>query len=297
MDKPLSSLDWSLVQAFMAVADAGSLSAAARTLGTSQPTLGRHIAAMQDQLGVTLFQRNPKGLDLTETGLALVAPARAMQEAARQMALMAAGQQADMAGTVRITASVVKAYETLPAIIAKLRRDAPEIAVELVPSDSSRNLLWREADIAVRMYRPTQLDLITRHIGDIALGAFAAKSYLAGRPPVTPDTMMQHEVIGYDTATQIIDGFRDAGLQVTRDFFKVRCDDNLAYLALMRAGCGIGFAQRSLALADPQMEEVDLGFPLPTLPVWLTAHQAMRQSPRIRRVWDALDDGLRAVVA
>jgi DNA-binding transcriptional LysR family regulator len=297
MDKPLSSLDWSLVQAFLAVAEAGSLWAAARALGTSQPTLGRHIAAMQDQLGVPLFQRNPKGLSLTETGSALVAPARGMQEAARQMALMAAGQQEDLAGTVRITASVVMAYEHLPAIIARLRRDAPDIAVELVPSDSSRNLLWREADIAVRMYRPTQLDLITKHIGDIQLGAFAAKSYLAGRPRVTPNTFMQHDMVGYDTSTQIVDGFRDAGVPVSRDFFKVRCDDNLAYLALIRAGCGIGFAQRTLAQTDPEIEEVDLGFPLPTLPVWLTAHQAMRQSPRIRRVWDALDDGLRAVVA
>ncbi len=297
MDKSLSSLDWSLVQAFLAVAEAGSLSAAARALGASQPTLGRQIKMIETQLGAELFHRQPRGLALTQTGAALVAPAEAMRDAVRQITLTAAGQQARLEGTVRITASVATAVIHLPPIIARIRRLEPQIAIELVPSDDTRNLLYREADIAVRMYRPTQLDLVTQHIGEIALGVFAAKSYLAERGvPQKLADFAAHDFVGYDTNPAIIQGFKDAGIPVDRDFFKTRCDDNIAYLELMRAGCGIGFAQTGIALADPELVEIDMGIPMPTLPVWLTAHEAMRQTPRIRRVWDLLADGLKPLV-
>ena len=164
MDKSVSSLDWSLVQAFLAGAETGSLSGAARSLGTSQPTLGRQVKAIESQLGAELFHRQPRGLALTQTGADLLAPAQAMQDAVRQMTLTAAGQQARLDGTVRITASVATSAEHLPPIIAKIRKLEPQIAIELVPSDDTSNLLYREADIAVRMYRHTLLDLITQHI-------------------------------------------------------------------------------------------------------------------------------------
>ncbi len=298
MDKPLSSLDWSLVQAFLAVADTGSLSAAARSLNASQPTLGRQIRTMEEQLGADLFRRQPRGLELTETGAALIAPARAMQEAVRQIELTAAGQQAKLEGTVRITASVATSINSLPPIIAAIRAAEPDIAIELVPSDDTQNLLWREADIAVRMFRPTQLDLVTQHLGDIELAVFAAKSYIARRgTPRTADEVMTHDFVGFDRNGGIVEGFRAAGFPVDRAWFKVRCDDNQTYWHLVRAGCGIGFAQASLGRADPDMVEIDLGFPLPVLPVWLTAHQAMRHTPRIRRVWDMLATGLRPLVS
>lgn len=165
----LPSLDWSLVQAFLAVAETGSLSAAARLLGTSQPTLGRQIKQIEQQLGAELFHRQPRGLALTDIGAALVQPASVMRDAVQRIALTAAGRQASLAGTVRITASVSTSALHLPPIIAGIRKLEPQIAIELVPSDDSRNLLYREADIAVRMYRPTQLDLVTQHIGDIEL--------------------------------------------------------------------------------------------------------------------------------
>jgi DNA-binding transcriptional LysR family regulator len=297
MDKSLSTLDWSLVQAFLLVAETGSLSAAARALKASQPTLGRQIKAMEAQLGADLFRRQPRGLELTETGAALVAPARSMQEAIRQIEMTAAGREAQLEGTVRITASVATSINSLPAIIADIRRAEPAIAIELVPSDDTQNLLWREADIAVRMFRPTQLDLVTQHIGDITLGIFAARSYVARRGlPGSAADILNHDIVGFDRNGGIVDGFRAAGFDVDRNWFKVRCDDNETYWQLVRAGCGIGFAQAHLGRADPQMIEVDLGFPLPVLPVWLTAHQAMRHTPRIRRVWDMLAEGLRPLV-
>ena len=297
MDRSLSSLDWSLVQAFLAVAETGSLSAAARVLGTSQPTLGRQIKTIEDQLGAELLRRQPRGFALTDTGAALVAPAQAMRDAVQQIVLTAAGRQARLEGTVRITASMAMSVIHLPPIIARIRKLEPQIAVELVPSDDSRNLLYREADIAVRMYRPTQLDLVTRHIGDIALAVFAAKSYLAERgTPRSLADIPQHDFVGYDANTDILSGFTEMGFPVDRDFFKTRCDDNIAYWELVRAGCGIGFAQTHIGRSDPAVAEIDLGLQLPVLPVWLTAHEAMRQTPRIRRVWDLLAEGLRPLV-
>lgn len=298
MDKSLSSLDWSLVQSYLAVAETGSLSAAARLLGTSQPTLGRQIKQIETQLGAELFYRQARGFALTQTGAALVRPAQAMRDAMQQIALTAAGQQVRLEGTVRITASVATSAQHLPPIIARIRKLEPQIAIELVPSDDSRNLLYREADIAVRMYRPTQLDLVTQHLGDIALGIFAAKTYLAERGrPQSPADLAQHDFVGFDSGNAIIDGFRAAGLEVDRDFFKTRCDDNVAYWELVRAGCGIGFAQADVGRRDPLVDAIEIGMPLPTLPIWLTAHEAMRQTPRIRRVWQLLEQGLRPLVS
>lgn len=288
----MDKLDWSLIRAFLAVADTGSLSAAARQLGTSQPTLGRQIKTLEADLNADLFHRQPRGLVLTETGAKLMEPARAMAEAMQRLTMTAAGQQSDMTGTVRITASIVMSANYLPAIISDLRTAEPAIAIDLVPSDDTRNLTFREADIALRMYRPSQLDLVTQYLGEIELGLFASADYLARRGMPTLDNLMDHDFVGYDTDMRIIDGFSAAGFPVTRDFFKVRCDDPLTYWSLIRAGCGVGFHQVALGSDDPAIRRIDLGFDLPTLPMWLTAHEVMRQTPRIRRVWDALRDGL-----
>lgn len=292
MDK-LARLDWSLVQAFLAVAETGSLSAAARALERSQPTLGRQIRALEEQLGGELFHRQPRGLDLTETGAALLQPARSMREAANAMALAVAGRDEGLEGSVRITASVAVTVFHLPRILAEIRQAEPRIALDIVPSDRSSNLLYREADIAIRMYRPTQQDLVTRHLGDTAVGIFAARSYLRRRgQPRTLAEAAGHDIIGQDRETLVLDGMRALGLTASRDLFAFRCDDVATSWQLVRAGAGLGFLQRSLGLRDPELVEIDLGIALPTLPVWLTAHEAMRRTPRIRRVWDMLAEAL-----
>lgn len=291
------NIDWSLIRAFLAVAETGSLSAAARALGASQPTLGRQIKAAEAQLGAELFHRRARGFVLTDAGADLLGPAREMRDAAQQIALRAAGQQVSLAGTVRITASVVLSSTHMAPIIADIRAAEPEIEIELVASDESRNLLYREADIAVRMYRPTQLDLVTRHIGELGLGIYGADTYLARRGMPTVETLGAHDFVGYDQSPLIIEGMRAAGFPVDRHFFKVRCDDQNAYLSLIRAGCGLGFAQAKLMDSAPGLQKIALGVPLPGLPVWLTAHPTMRQTPRVRRVWDLLAAGLAAVVA
>lgn len=293
----IEKLDWSLIKAFLAVAETGSLSAAALALGSSQPTLGRQIKQVERQLGADLFQRHQKGLRLTETGAELIAPARAMRDAMQQIALTAAGQQQALQGTVRITASVVISANYMPDIISKIREAEPQIEIELVPSDMTSNLLFREADIAIRMYRPTQLDLITQHLGNLPIAACASLAYLEKRGIPTAETIMQHDFVGYDTETAIIDGMRDGGFNVDRQFFKVRCDDPLIYWNLIRAGCGIGFSQKGITALDEGIEEIDFGFPLPELEVWLTAHEAMRQTPRVRRVWNILKTELQMIIS
>lgn len=290
-------LDWSLLQAFLAVAENGSLSAAARAMGQSQPTLGRQIARAEAALGVALFHRQRRGMALTRTGEALLPAARAMREAASEVALKAAGQDRSLSGTVRLTASMVMAHFVLPPILAGLRRAEPGIQIELVSTDATENLLFREADIALRMYRPGQLDVITRHLGEVRLGLFAAKSYLAGRAwPASIEEVLALDWVGYDRNEAMLRGMREAGWPVSRDFFALRCDDQAAHWQCVRAGAGVGITQAMIGDSDPAVSRLLPDLALPTLPVWLTAHEAMRTTPRVARVWAHLVDGLGAVL-
>lgn len=293
MDSALKNLDWSLIRAFLAVAETGSLSGAARALSQSQPTLGRQIKLLEDQLGLRLFERQARGFDLTPTGQSLLDPARAMRDAFGQLSLRAAGRDDKMRGTVRITASEVMARHALPQIIAEIRAVEPDIQIELVPSDASENLLFREADIAVRMYRSTQLDVITKQIAIAPLGVYAAKNYLAVHgTPKNIDALTEHTMIGYDRDDRIIQGMRAMGWQATRDVFDVRCDDQNTYWELVRAGCGIGFTQQFVANKAPEVQRILPDLPLDSLPIWLAAPEAMRSSPRVKRVWDLLEKGI-----
>ncbi len=281
--------DWTLIRSFLAVAEAGSLSGAARVTGVSQPSLGRHVQTLEAALQVALFTRTAHGQSLTEAGHALLPSARAMQAAAAELALTARGHFAGVEGTVRVTASRVVSHHILPPVLARLRAEEPGIQIDLVPSDTSENLLFGEADIALRMYRPTQADLVARQVGSLALGLYAAKSYLErkGRPK-SPEDLMEREFVGQDRMDQIIRVMRTLGMNPTRSFFPVRCDDPLTYVELVRAGCGVGGILRALGDNDPVLERIDLIPDLPSLPVWLTAAPRLRQSPRLRRVWDAL---------
>lgn len=293
MDAALSNLDWSLIQSFLAVAETGSLSEAARRLGVSQPTVGRQVRNIETLLDVTLFTRQPRGFALTETGRALLPHARDMADGLRTISLIAAGRSDKLSGPVRITASVFTAHYQLPPILARLRAEEPDISIDLVPSDKTENLLFREADIAVRMFRPRQLDVVTRHIGDLELGVYAARSYLdrAGRPKSLND-LRDFDLVGYDRNDEILRGMRDMGMAADREWFATRCDHNTANWELIRAGCGIGFAQVSIGRSDPLVERLFEQVPLPTLPLWLASHEAVRSTPRIKRVWDALAAGL-----
>ncbi|MFN3209503.1 MAG: LysR family transcriptional regulator [Roseovarius sp.] len=289
----MSDLDWSLVRTFLAVAETGSLSAAARVVGASQPTLGRQVRQLEQQLGQVLFHRRPKGLELTQSGQSLMDPAKTMHRAMVEIELTAAGQQTEASGAVRITASESVSIYILPPILARLRDAHPGITIDLMPSDSTENLLFREADIAVRMYRPEQLELIARHLGDFRLGLFASRAYLqrAGRPRTVRD-LFDHPLIGYDRNEEIIRGMQERNMPATREMFAFRCDSHTVDWELVRAGCGIGFGMTALGRIHDDVEELDLALDLPSLPAWLATHQALRHTPRIAAVWEALARGL-----
>ncbi|MCX8952942.1 LysR family transcriptional regulator [Ruegeria sp. NA] len=295
MDKALTHADWSLIQSFLAVAETGSLSAAARHLDRSQPTLGRQVQSLETELGVSLFDRHARGLKLSVAGSQLLPMAQQMHSAMTAFSLAAAGQSQQLEGSVRITASVFASHHLLPPILANIRRQEPAIQLELVATDTTENLLYREADIAVRMYRPAQMDIISRYLGEVPLCFCAARSYLdrKGRPK-TPEELFSHDLVGFDANQEIIKAMREKGWPASRNSFATRCDLQSAYWELIRAGCGIGFSQVQIAEADPDVEILPLDVEIPVLPVWLAAPQAMRQTPRIRRVWDLLAEGLKA---
>jgi len=288
--------NWTLIQTFLAVVEHGSFSAAGRALSISQPTVGRHIQDLEKQLDSVLFARETRGHQLTDAGLSLVEHAQDMQAAAAHLSLVATGQSARLSGSVRITASIVVSHYLLPPILARIRQAEPEIELELHPSDDSENLLFHEADIAVRMYRPDQLDVITRRVGRQIFGIYGNKSYLdrVGRP-TTIEQVFSHDFIGYDRSDLMIKAMRQMGIAADRSWFAVRCDNQSVYLELLRAGCGLGVAPVNIAGKDPALERVMPELPLPDLPIWLTAHAALRSSPRIRRVYDMLADGLNQV--
>ncbi|MCP5088019.1 MAG: LysR family transcriptional regulator [Rhodobacteraceae bacterium] len=288
----MQEFDWTLIQSFLAVAEKGSFTAAARTSNSSQPTIGRHIQQLQEQLGSVLFQRGEKGYVLTQTGLDLFEHAKAMRASAARISLVAEGQAEDVAGTVRITASEIIATFVMPVVLAKLIAAEPLLQIELVATNSTENLLLREADIAVRMVRPDQQSLFSRKLGDISLGMFAATSYLRQRGiPETFEALKQHTLLGYDRSDLLINGMLELGFTVDRNSFAFRADNQVVYMEALKAGMGIGASQVSLA-EQAGLVRLFPDMPIEPLPVWLTAHNELRTSARVRRVFDFLANEL-----
>ncbi len=282
--------DWRLVRSFLATLDRASLLGAARVLHMSQPTVGRHIAELESQLGVVLFERTGRGLRPSAMALQLAESARGMEAAAMQLARTLTGAQTQSGGTVRITASVPVAVHLLPPVLADMRQALPDIQIELVSSNQVSNLLRREADIAVRMVRPDQSSLIAKKLGDVKLGAFAHRSYLARHGTLrTPADLLQHDLIGSDTDTAILQGFQRLGFPVTRELFVLRSDDFIVQWRALQAGLGIGFVASYMTDGEPDVLPVlpDL-LKIAPLPMWLAVHREIRSNRRIRAVFDFL---------
>lgn len=292
----MRTIDWAKIQSFVAVAEHGSLSAAARATGASQPTLSRHIATLEEELGLRLFDRTSEGLVLTDSGAEIFSNAESMSESANQIGLIASGRSQEISGSVRIAVSDTVARYTIPPMLCALRKAEPRIAIELVASNDTNNLLKREADIAVRMYRPTQNDVITRKVGEMRLGFFANKTYLDARGrPSTPEDLRAHDVIGFDQNDGLIQGFRRGGIAIDRSAFSLRTDALFVHLDFILAGWGIGLAHVDVGEAEESLERVLPDLAVPPLEMWLTAHAELRTSPRIRRVYDFLADAISAI--
>lgn len=293
-----TEIGWELYRSYLGVLEEGSLSGAARAMGVAQPTVGRHVDALEKALGVTLFTRSQTGLLPTEAALALQPFAQAMSNAARALKRAAESQDSGIQGTVRVTASEVIGQEVLPPILAQLQEAHPDLTVELVLTNRVQDLLQREADIAVRMTQPKQEQLIARRIGALPLGLHAHKDYL--RKHGTPKSLAevaQHALIGFDEETPFVRAARKNFPLWRREIFAVRTDSDMAQMSMIRAGAGIGVCQVALAARDPDLVNVLPGCIPLALETWLTMHEDLRNNPRCKVTFDALLKGLEDYIA
>ena len=283
---------WDALRTFAEVLRDGSLSGAARRLGLSQPTVGRHVDALEAALGVALFARSPRGLTPTQAARDLAPHVAAMRVAAGAAERAAASAAAPDRGVVRLTASHVVGVEVLPPILARFSTEHPAIAIELALSNRNQDLARGEADLAVRMARPTQGGLVARRIGRVPIGLYAHRDYLArfGAPESVAD-LAQHCVIGFDRDDS---SFRSVGGEgpFSREAFRFRCDDEIAQIAALRAGVGIGGCQDGVARRTPELVPVLPGAVRFGLEMWLVMHEDLKSTRRVRRLYDALAAGL-----
>ncbi|WP_074258133.1 LysR family transcriptional regulator [Vannielia litorea] len=293
MKPPAASFDWNQARAFLAAAEEGSLSAAARRLGQTQPTLGRQVSGLEEALGVTLFERAGRSLQLTDAGRQLLPHLRSMEESAGHVAMVAAGQAQGLKGRVVISAADMMAARVLPPIIAKLVRSAPELQIELVSSNSLSDLTRREADIALRHVRPTEPELIGRLVAEQRATFYAATAYLerAGRPESLAE-LSRHDWVGHSDAEMMLEYLAAKGIEVPRERVRVVADNGLAYWELLRQGLGIGIMAREEVLLGEGIEPVLPDFTFMTVPVWLVAHSELHSAHRIRVVWEYLAESL-----
>jgi DNA-binding transcriptional LysR family regulator len=283
------SIGWELYRSFLAVLNHGSLSGAARALGITQPTVGRHVAELEASFKQTLFTRSRTGLLPTEAALALRGYAEAMHSNAAALERAVAGEGPGVRGTVRVSASEVIAVEVLPKALARLRQAHPQIVIEVVATNRVQDLLQREADIAVRMTAPKQEQLVARSVGQVELGLYAHVDYLSqhGMPQTQAD-LSRHTLIGFDTQTPFL---RAASKRLPgwgRESFALRSDSDLAQFAMIRAGAGIGFCQSVLAHQVPGLMRVLPGHIIFHLDTWVTMHEDLRSSERCKVTFDAL---------
>ena len=289
MDWRKLNFDWNRTRAFLVTAEEGSLSKAAHSLGTTQPTLSRQVSALEQELSVALFERVGKGFELTPSGMQLLEHARKMGEAAAHFSLAASGQSDVIEGNVCISTTRIMAAYVMPGILKKLRQEAPGIKIELLASDQTSDLKRREADIAIRSFRPTQPDLIIKKLSKVSAPLYIAKTYFdeLGRPG-SPEEFNKANFIGFGNDDLFLQLLNARGMKLSADNFPLSSEDRLVQLELVKQGLGIGLLPREIGDNDPSM--------IPVLPelepfeadMWLVTHRELRTSRRIKKVFDFL---------
>lgn len=289
----MSNLDWNHLKAFLETAETGSLSAAARKLGLTQPTLSRQVAAIELRMGVTLFERVGKAMALTPTGLDLLEHARAMGSAAEALGLAATGRSQAVGGVVSVSATDAVATFLLPPLVKQLRDQEPGIAIEVIPSNALSDLLRREADIAVRHVKPEQPELIARHLREATAHFYAAEDWVKTHGhPRSADDATHLPFVGSDRSGHYLAYLRRHGLPVSEANFSCYADHSVAHWALVRQGMGIGAMMEEIARDTPGVVRVLDDVPPVRFPIWLVSHRELRTSRRIRVVFEALAQGL-----
>ena len=293
MDWRSVKFDWNKARAFLVTAEEGSLSAAARALGMAQPTLGRQVDGLEQELGIVLFERVGRGLQLTPGGLELLDHVRVMGDAAGRVSMNALGQSQTLEGRVCISASETYAAVLLPPIIAKLRIMEPDIHVEIVVSNQASDLRRREADIAIRNFRPTEPDLIAKKVGEADAVLYATPDYIEkiGNPTMPQDLRHAH-FVNLDHAGMMIKALNKLGLGLTEENFPLLTESYLVMWELVRQGVAIGILDAHIGDADPIVRRVLPNFQPLIFPIWIVSHRELTTSRRIRRVYDYLAEEL-----
>ncbi len=289
MDWKSVKFDWNRARAFLVTAEEGSLSAAARALDMTQPTLGRQVTALEQELGVVLFERVGRGLVLTPGGLELVRHVRSMGEAANRFSLAASGRSQTIEGSICITASEVHAAFLLPPIVAKLRQVAPGIDIEIIASNTASDLGRREADIAIRSFRPTQPELIARKIKEVPARLYASIDYLQRIGlPTCPEDLKHADFIDFDDTDRLLNGLNALGLNLTRENFPIQTKNHLVQWQLVKQSLGIGVMPEDIGDAEPLVQQALPELEPIVFPIWLTTHRELNTSRRVRLVFDLL---------
>ena len=287
--------DWTLLRSFLAVLRRGSLSAAARETGLTQPTVGRHVDELEAGLGVALFTRSPSGLLPTQAALPLLPHAEAMETAfaALKRAATLGGDVESPRGTVRISASEIMGTFVLPSILSELRGRYPKIILELALNNRTDDLLRRDADLAVRMTRPKQDGLVARKLGTVGLGLYAHRAYVARHGlPLSLDDLARHHIVGFDRDDHSARSVAGGTLPISRELFSFRVDSDVAQVMAVRAGLGIGMMQKAMARVEPDLVPILTDQVAVDLPCWLAIHEDQKDASAIRALFDGLAAGL-----
>lgn len=282
-------LDWTALRDFLSVVESGSLSAAAKRLRVSQPTVSRRIAALEAALNARLFNRTPRGLELTDAGETILRHTQSMEREALSAERAVTGSDTGLDGTVRVSMTGGLGVEWLTAELAAFRKRYEGIRLEVVIDNAPVNLLRREADIAVRLFRPEQADLIARRVGRNVVGLFANTEYLdaRGRPQTVAD-LAGHDIVGFDEAFAQMGQARWLESNVGQEQIALRSNSLLAQLAAVRAGIGIGAVSCLIGRRDPRLERVIPNLDVIEQEIWLVTHGDLRRSARIRAAFDYL---------
>ncbi len=286
------NIDWRSWHLFMAVAECGSLSQAAEQLGSSQPTLSRQLLTLESQLGNKLFDRSTQGLRLTEFGKSLLEESRNMAASASRLQRIAQGQDVSLSGSIRLSVNEIIAQYYLPSILPEFMNRYPDLQVQIVVTNQATNLDKRDADIAIRMFRPHQQDLVMRHILDLDLGVYASSGYLAQfGTPNSPQDLIDHRILGYDRDKQLEEGAELLGWPIKNDDLLFRTDNMPLMVEIAANDGGIVFTHSAVA-RKRNLAQVDCGIEIPSLPVYLTCHRDVQHNQKIRVLMDYLAERL-----
>lgn len=285
------TFDWNQARAFLATAEEGSLSAAARALSLTQPTVGRQVSALEDELGVMLFERVGRSLTLTQSGIELLDQVRAMADAANRISLIASGQSQNIEGKVRITASDMTSAYLLPPVLKQVRTVAPLLEIDVVAANDVRDLLKREADIAIRHVRPEQQDLVARLVREETAHFYAAQNYLDTHGmPTLAEGLLKHDFVSFGDIDRMLEHMESLELGLTRDNFRLGSETGIVAWEMARHGLGIAIMSDRIASQFTDMKRVLTDVDPVVFPTWLTTHRELHTSRRIRLVFDILAD-------